>query len=188
MKLLNHKLALFSAVTLMLLSSSSCDNGYIPSHQDTVAKFTKGFDIPFVEEENGVMSIKIFINGTTGTKALFDTGCSGLSLSGQELKHLDKHNSISWEDLRGDSKSTIADGSEVYDLNFSVQLSVTDTKGEDHSVQTNASVMIDLVASAVAGYYVPIDNCTALVGNAVLNEFAEHSYTVDLENHVIHFE
>lgn len=189
MKKTKSKLALFVIATLMLLSSCSGDIRYDPNaNPDTTAIEQKGFDIPFVEEENGIMSIQIFINGSTGTKALFDTGCSGLLLSGQELKHLDKNNTISWDDLRGVSRSSIADGSESYGLNFSVQLTVTDTKGSVHSVQTHADVLIDLVETAKQGYLVPIDNCDALVGNAVLKELTEHRYTVDLENHVIHFE
>ena len=186
----NRSIASVLSITLiMTLSSCSGDNKYDPNvNPDTTAIVQKGFDIPFVEENNGVMSIQIFINGSTGTKALFDTGCSGLLLSGQELKHLDKNNTISWDDLRGVSKSSIADGSESYGLNFSVQLTMTDTKGAVHSVQTHADVLIDLAETARQGYLVPIDNCDALVGNAVLKELAEHSYTVDLENHIIHFE
>lgn len=67
-------------------------------------------EVPF-EEKGGVRIIQVIINDIAEFPMIFDTGCSGMSISTLELATLFKHGCISEDDLVGITQAQIADGS-----------------------------------------------------------------------------
>lgn len=126
--------------------------------------------VPY-SELGGVKTIPVKLNGVT-MDMIFDTGCSGVSMSLNELQTLYKNDKISDEDIIGVTYSAIADGSIVQ--NGLINLSEVQIGGEDGIVLHNveASVALNQVA--------PI-----LLGNGVIDKAA--SVEVDNINKVIRF-
>lgn len=133
---------------------------------------TKGFDISF-EKESGVRTIMVNANGVMGIKAIFDSGCSTMLISQLELQQLIKHGTVSESDISV-GYFTIADGETKQLPQVRLQVSLVDSKGEEHVTSVDAAVVEDLSASA-------------LVGNAVFGNLA-NKITIDDSNNIIHFE
>lgn len=69
-------------------------------------------EVPF-KNQGGVRTVQVKINDCAEFPMIFDTGCSGVSISILELATLIKHGYISEEDVVGITQSQIADGSVV---------------------------------------------------------------------------
>ena len=69
-------------------------------------------EIPF-KNQGGVRTVQVKINDCTEFPMIFDTGCSGVSISILELATLIKHGYISEEDVVGITQAQIADGNVV---------------------------------------------------------------------------
>ena len=127
-------------------------------------------EVPYTEL-GGVKTIPVKLNGVS-MDMIFDTGCSGMSISLNELLTMQKNGKFSESDVIGISASTIADGSVV--KNGVINLSEVEIGGKDgiiiHNVQ--ASVSLNQIA--------PI-----LLGNGVIDAVA--SVEVDNINKTIKF-
>lgn len=117
------------------------------------------------EEMGGVKVIPVKLNGVT-LNMIYDTGCSGIHLSLNELQTLCKNGKLSQEDVLGIEYSSIADGSIVENGSINIkEIKIGD--GDDCLVLHNkkATVALNQVA--------PI-----LLGNEVLDELA----SVEVDN------
>ncbi|MCS2420369.1 retroviral-like aspartic protease family protein [Bacteroides fragilis] len=126
--------------------------------------------IPYTEL-NGVKTIPVKLNGIT-MSMIYDTGCSGVHLSLNELQTLFKNGKFSEDDIIGSNYSQIADGSIVE--NGLINLREVEIGGEDGLVLHNVEATVALNQNA------PI-----LLGNDVLDELA--SVKVDNVNKTINF-
>lgn len=117
------------------------------------------------EEMGGVKVIPVKLNGVT-LNMIYDTGCSGIHISLNELHTLYKNGKFSQEDVLGVEYSSIADGSIVENGSINIkEIKIGD--GDDCLVLHNkkATVALNQVA--------PI-----LLGNEVLDELA----SVEVDN------
>lgn len=124
------------------------------------------------EEMGGVKVIPVKLNGVT-LNMIYDTGCSGIHLSLNELQTLYKNGKFSQDDVIGVEYASIADGSIVENGSINIkEIKIGD--GDDCIVLHNkkATVALNQVA--------PI-----LLGNEVLDELA--SVEVDNVNKRINF-
>ena len=134
------------------------------------------FEIPFKTTSSNVKTIHIKLNDVEGTEAIFDTGCSGLLISTLEAVSLVKQGTLSSNDNLGQACGSIADGSVIVNMQYSIgEVSVTDVKGVVHTVSNVTATVVDNIEADV------------LVGNSVIDQLAATSYTVDLANSVIRF-
>lgn len=127
-------------------------------------------EVPFTEE-GGVKTIPVKLNGV-GMNMIFDTGCSGMSISSFELGLMMKNSAISQYDLLGTQAAQIADGSVV--MNQLVNIAEVEIGGAD------GVLCYDVEASVVDNLAAPV-----LLGNGVLDEVA--SIEVDNDAKVIRF-
>ena len=74
--------------------------------------YSNVIEVPF-KMQGGVRTVQVKINDCAEFPMIFDTGCSGVSISVLELATLIKHGFISENDLIGVTKAQIADGSIV---------------------------------------------------------------------------
>lgn len=109
-------------------------------------------------EMGNVKTIPIKVNGVS-IDAVFDTGCSGISLSLHELQTLSKNNRFDIEDLLGCSYATIADGSKVVNV---VMVLKDVTIGNDNPI-----VVKNVEASVSMNGEAPV-----LIGNGVFDKVA----------------
>lgn len=124
------------------------------------------------EEMGGVKVIPVKLNGVT-LNMIYDTGCSGIHLSLNELQTLCKNGKLSQEDVLGVEYSSIADGSIVENGSINIkEIKIGD--GDDCLVLHNKKATVALNQIA------PI-----LLGNEVLDELA--SVEVDNVNKEINF-
>lgn len=124
---------------------------------------TATISIPY-EEFGGVKVIPVKLNGIT-MNMIYDTGCSGIHLSLNEVQTLVKNGKLDATDDLGVSYSTIADGSIVE--NGSINIRRIEIGGE------NGIVLENKTASVALNQIAPI-----LLGNAVLDELA----SVEVDN------
>lgn len=124
------------------------------------------------EEMGGVKVIPVKLNGVT-LNMIYDTGCSGIHLSLNELQTLCKNGKFSQEDVLGVEYSSIADGSIVENGSINIkEIKIGD--GDNCLVLPNKKATVSLNQIA------PI-----LLGNEVLDELA--SVEVDNVNKKINF-
>lgn len=124
------------------------------------------------EEMGGVKIIPVKLNGVT-LNMIYDTGCSGIHLSLNELQTLCKNGKLSQEDVLGVEYSSIADGSIVKNGSINIkEIKIAD--GDNCLVLHNKKATVALNQDA------PI-----LLGNNVLDELA--SVEVDNVNKKINF-
>lgn len=107
-------------------------------------------------EEGGVKMIPVKLNGRE-MDMVFDTGCSGMSISLLEVQTLYKSRKISERDILGTTYAQIADGSIVE--NALINLREVEIGGK------NGIVLHNVKASVVLNQEAPL-----LLGNAVLDE------------------
>lgn len=125
-------------------------------------------EVPF-KKQGGVRTVQVKINDCAEFPMIFDTGCSGMSISVLELATLIKHGYISDDDLIGITQAQIADGSIVSEAVVNLRkLKIGDY--ECHNVQAAISEN---------------ENAPLLLGNGALKEV--ESFSVDDDAQVIKF-
>ena len=155
----------------MVLACSSCNTkGKKPPVDLSGLNSVTDISIPYTEL-NGVKTIPVKLNGIT-MSMIYDTGCSGVHLSLNELQTLFKNGKFSEDDIIDSNYSQIADGSIVE--NGLINLREVEIGGEDGLVLHNVEATVALNQNA------PI-----LLGNDVLDELA--SVKVDNVNKTINF-
>lgn len=144
-------------LSLFILLFSSCEKKASKPPYNLDQQNTETISIPY-EEVGGVKTIPVKLNGIT-MNMIYDTGCSGIHLSLNEVQTLVKNGKLEASDILDASYATIADGSIVE--NGTINIKRIEIGGEDGIVLENktASVALNQVA--------PI-----LLGNAVLDELA----------------
>lgn len=125
--------------------------------------------IPF-KEEYGVKTIAVKINGVICADMIFDSGCSGSTISLKEANYLASIGKLSEEDYLGGMRSTIADGSIIDNMVFNIKSLVIGDRIECSNVQVTVSEN---------------EEAPLLLGNEVLDRVA--SYTVDNNNKEVVF-
>lgn len=164
-------IALLSVVMIGALFSS-CDNKQKKPPVDLKEQVGQNGEVSVPYSElGGVKTIPVKLNGVS-MDMIFDTGCSGMSISLNELLTMQKNGKFSESDVVGITEATIADGSVVE--KGLINLHEVEIGGKDgiilHNVQ--ASVALNQIA--------PI-----LLGNGVIDAVA--SVEVDNINKTIKF-
>lgn len=167
-------------VALTIVSCNSKKNEYNPyAIKDTVQKKAEknAFEVNFKKTASNVKTIHVKLNNANGYDAIFDTGCSGMSISALELTNLIKSGTITSSDYVGDEYSTIADGSSVKIPVYNIrEVDLIDKNGKVHSVRDIKATVMENIAADI------------LIGSSVIDNFAKKSYTVDLSKKVIRFQ
>lgn len=125
---------------------------------------TAAISIPY-EEMGGVKMIPVKLNGIT-MNMIYDTGCSGIHLSLNEVQTLAKNGKLTENDILVGDYSRIADGSIV-------QMGKINIKEIVIGNGDNVLVLHDRPASVTLNQVAPI-----LLGNEVLDELA----SVEVDN------
>lgn len=126
-------------------------------------------EIPY-KEYGGVKTIQVKINDCIEFPMIFDTGCSGLSLSIHEVYALAKQGCISSQDIIGYEYATIADGSIVKDM----------------VIKLNKISIGDLTCRNVKATVSDNENAPLLLGNGVLDNV--YSFQIDNASKTIKFQ
>lgn len=151
------------SIFLATIALISCEKRADKPPYDLDGNPTATISIPY-EEFGGVKVIPVKLNGIT-MNMIYDTGCSGIHLSLNEVQTLIKNGKLDAADDLGVSYSTIADGSIVE--NGSINIRRIEIGGE------NGIVLENKTASVALNQIAPI-----LLGNAVLDELA----SVEVDN------
>lgn len=178
------KFFLFMLASISLLTSCNSkkaeyDPYNIGEEIDTTKVVSKGvFEVEFKDAGNYTKIIHVKLNDAAGFDALFDTGCSYVSISQIEAAPLIKAGTLSESDYSGkDIPISIADGTTGYKKVYKLKaVSVIDTKGQVHT-------LYDVPTTIEAN-----PRATFLLGTYVIDNLAKKSYTVDLKKSVIRFE
>lgn len=120
---------------------------------------------------NGVKRIPIKVNGVS-IDAIYDTGCSGMHMSLQELQTLCKNGQFDESDVIGVSYSQIANGDIVQ--NSVIRIREVEIGGENGIIISNIECTISLN-----------ENAPVLIGESVFRELA--SVEVDNIEETINF-
>lgn len=161
----------FIFVLGMLITFVSCKpkNDKPPYQLDNPNTAT--ISIPY-EDIGGVKTIPVKLNGIT-MNMIYDTGCSGIHLSLNEVQTLYKNGKLTENDILGSDYSSIADGTIVEVGKINIKEIVI---GSDD----NALVLHNKEARVSLNQIAPI-----LLGNEVLDELA--SVEVDNVDKTINF-
>ena len=124
--------------------------------------------VPYIEKAH-VRTVQVKINSCSEFPMIFDTGCSGLSISILEVYTLAKQGCITADDIEGFGYSTIADGSIVENMIINLKHIQI---GDLHCKNVKAMVSDNVDA--------PI-----LLGNGVLNQVT--SFEINNLNKTIKF-
>lgn len=154
---------IFYIISIVSILLTSCEKKSDKPPYNLDQQTSEAISIPY-EEIGGVKTIPVKLNGIT-MNMIYDTGCSGIHLSLNEVQTLAKNGKLDASDILDASYATIADGSIVE--NGTINIKRIEIGGEDGIVLENktASVALNQVA--------PI-----LLGNAVLDELA----SVEVDN------
>lgn len=117
--------------------------------------------VPF-KEKSGTKTVEVKINGVICTDMVFDSGCSGSTISLKEANYLVSIGKITQDDYLGETHVLIADGSIVENMVFNIKSLIIGDKLECKNVVVTVSANED---------------APLLLGNEVLNRVA--SYMVD---------
>lgn len=151
-------------ITGMMVLFSGCGNKTVKPPYNLNENTTDCISIPY-DEQDGVKTIPVKINGIT-MNMIYDTGCSGVHLSLNEVQTLAKNGKLAQEDILGASYATIADGSIVQNGMINIRtIEIGDKENQLTLENIQASVALNQMA--------PI-----LLGNAVLDELA----SVEVDN------
>lgn len=151
-------------ILLTILFFASCERKATKPPYNLGQETTESIiSIPY-EEIGGVKVIPVKLNGIT-MNMIYDTGCSGIHLSLNEVQTLVKNGKLDTNDILDASYATIADGSIVQ--NGTINIKRIEIGDKENIVLENiqASVALNQVA--------PI-----LLGNTVLDELA----SVEVDN------
>lgn len=150
-------------ILLIIVFISSCGRKSQKPPYNLEQEATETISIPY-EEIGGVKVIPVKLNGIT-MNMIYDTGCSGIHLSLNEVQTLAKNGKLDANDILDASYATIADGSIVE--NGTINIKRIEIGGEEGIVLEN------IAASVALNQVAPI-----LLGNAVLDELA----SVEVDN------
>lgn len=166
-------------VTCVMSACNSKKDEYNPykiNGKEKKVESKTSFEVKYKKTDANLKTIHVKFNNT-GHDVIFDTGCSGVSISSLELDELKKEGTITLADYKGGIENEIADGSKyvvpVYNIN---KITIVDTKGQEHTL-SNVLATVEENPNAVI-----------LVGSSVIDNLAKKSYTVDLSKKVIRFE
>lgn len=135
------------------------------------------FEVAYKNTDANTKNIHVKLNDANGYDALFDTGCSGMMISSAELFDLIKSGTITRNDYVGQSTVTLANGLQVEHEMYNIRsISITDKNGIVHTINDILATMEENPAANI------------IIGNAVIDNFANNHYTVDLKNKVIIFD
>ncbi len=130
--------------------------------------YYNAIEVPF-KKQGGVRTIQVKINDCAEFPMIFDTGCSGVSISILELATLLKHGYISEDDVIGITQAQIADGSVV----------------EEAVVNLRKLQIGDYVCNNVIATISENGSAPLLLGNGALKNV--ESFSVDDDSMVIKF-
>lgn len=157
---------------LLLCSCSNSDqNSFnLNDYMDT-GDYTGGDEIrvPFTTKR-GVKYIPCLLNGLINIDMIFDSGCSGATISIEEANYLASKGVLTMEDYKRKGYSGIADGSIVENMVFNIRSIVIDNKLECTDVEVTV---------------INNPNAPLLLGNDILDRLPR--YIVDNENQEIVF-
>lgn len=140
-------------------------------------KKSSSFEVDFKKTTANLKTIHVKLNGANGYDALFDTGCSGMLISRLEYIDMAKSGTIVQSDYLYDSKSTIADGTEIVNPVYNIrEVTLTDKEGKPHTLRDIKATVVENIAAEI------------LIGSAIIDNLAKNSYTVDLNKKVIRFQ
>lgn len=166
-----HRFVTSFLVMILMIVTSSCEKKASKPPYNLDQQVKACISIQY-EEFGGVKSIPVKLNGVT-MNMIYDTGCSGLHISLNELQTLAKNGKVCQEDVLGVSYSTIADGSIVQ--NGLINIKQIEIGSGDELIKLE-----NVQASVALNQDAPI-----LLGNAVLDELA--SVEVDNVEKTINF-
>lgn len=113
MNILKCVLCLFCAISISSCGGKKAKpDSLASSHYCDDSDYGNVIEVPF-KKEGGVRIIQVKINDCAEFPMIFDTGCSGVSISILELATLIKHGYITEEDVVGITQAQIADGTVV---------------------------------------------------------------------------
>lgn len=165
-----QKIIIVLAFCAMLCSA--CGGGTkkpnVPFVESSSEYYDEDVVVPF-NDYGGVRTIQVKINNCSEFPMIFDTGCSGMTLSIAEVYVLAKQGCIFAEDIEGYGYSTIADGSIVQDMIINLR-----------QIQIGELVCHNIKASVSEN-----ENAPLLLGNGVLNQV--ESFSTDNVNKTIKF-
>lgn len=166
-RIISNKMLCLGVALIVISCNSKSEK---PPYQLDISN-EQGISISYVEM-GGVKTIPVKLNGVT-MNMIYDTGCSGIHLSLNELQTLYKNGKFSQDDILGVEYTSIADGSIVENGSINIR-EIIIGDGDNSLVLHNkkATVALNQVA--------PI-----LLGNEVLDELA--SVEVDNVNRKINF-
>ena len=162
-------LQLIFLLTILLFSSCDKKTTKPPYNLERHSSSTV-VSVPY-EDFGGVKTIPVKLNGIT-MNMIYDTGCSGLHLSLNEVQTLWKNGKLNPTDILDASYATIADGSIVE--TGTINIKEIEIGGD------NGLILKNIKAGVALNQDAPI-----LLGNAVLDELA--SVEVDNVNKTINF-
>ena len=102
---------IFLILSTIVVLLTSCNNKATKPPYNLEQQSSAIISIPY-EELGGVKTIPVKLNGITMTM-IYDTGCSGIHLSLNEVQTLVKNGKLDIDDILDASYTTIADGSIV---------------------------------------------------------------------------
>lgn len=159
---------LFAVASMFWACGSGNQKPNVPYVESSSEYYDEDVVVPF-NDFGGVRTIQVKINNCSEFPMIFDTGCSGLSLSIAEVYVLAKQGCISADDIEGYGYSTIADGSIVQNMIINLK-----------QIQIG-----DLVCYNVRASVSDNENAPLLLGNGVLNQV--ESFSTDNLNKTIKF-
>lgn len=175
------KIVLLSMVIALCASCGqkgkySYDPNKIKSDTTKVKNTSESFEIDFKSDQCNLKTIHVKLNGTNGYDAIFDTGCSSISISKQEFMDLLKAGTIYQSDIKEPITVTTADGKQrkipVVNLR---EITVVDKTGKAHTLTNIGASVEENIAAPV------------LVGGEFIDNIAKTSYEIDLSDKVIRF-
>lgn len=148
----------------VILSAAACkDKNSRPPYQLDKSE-TGVITVPY-SELGGVKTIPVRLNGIL-MDMVYDTGCSGISLSWHEVQTLVKNGKLTEDDIIGASYTQIADGSYIQNLEINIREIEIGPEG-------NSILMKNKTAGVKLNQTAPV-----LLGNNVLDELA----SVEVDN------
>lgn len=139
------------------------------TYERTSTSEDKTISIPYIEK-NGVKYIAVKINGGPTFDMIVDTGCSGVLISIKEAQYLAQSGLLTEEDYRGNTLSSIADGSIVENMVFNIKEMIIGGKIVCHDIDVTVSNNI---------------SAPMLLGNGIFDRIS--SFSIDNANKQIKF-
>lgn len=165
---LQYWVVFFTSVITFFACGGESQKTNIPYVEYAEDDYTDCVIVPF-NYIDGVRTIQVKINSCSEFPMIFDTGCSGISLSIAEVYVLAKQGCITANDIDGYGYSTIADGSIVQNMIINLR-----------EIRIGDLVCYDVKACVSANERAPL-----LLGNGVLNQV--ESFSTDNVNKTISF-